>query len=303
MTGLVDGSCYGFQPVSDLAFEYLRGGGGEALAVAEEQEATGENGDGVLVTEWTPIPGRRLWARLYADGSGYRLWVEGYGSFAVDPHAPSVRLPAGAASAVRREERLWGIPAMLCFVARGDLPLHAAAVDVGGEAVLLAAPGYFGKTTLAAGFDVAGHRVLSEDVSCIRFLPEPSVVPGPAMLRVREDVADHLVLPRAEAVASSDNRVHFSLDPDRRGDSTAVPLRAVVLLRGADDEITLDRVPAAEALRDLWPLSFRLPTHADRERCFHGIAQLAASVRLWNLRRPMRLDELGRVVERIVADA
>lgn len=301
MSDPVDGSCYGFQPVSDLAFEYLRDGGGEPLAVDEHEAA--EEGNGVLVTEWTPIPGRRLWARLYADGPRYRLWVEGYGSFAVDPQAPRVALPTGAESAVRREERLWGIPAMLCFLARGDLPLHAAAVDVGGEALLLAAPGYFGKTTLAAGFDVAGYRVLSEDVSCLRFSSQACVVPGPAMLRVRQDVADRLVLPRARAVASSDNRVHFSLDPDRRGDSNPVPLRAVLLLRGADDGIALERVPAGEALRDLWPLSFRLPTVDDRARCFDGIARLAGSVPLWNLLRPLRLDDLGRVVERIVADA
>lgn len=295
------GSCYGFQPFSDLAFEYLRGGEGEPLAVDEREDA--ENGRGILVSEWTPIPGRRIWARLYADGPRYNLWVEGYGSFAVDPYAPSVGLPAGTNDPVRREERMWGIPTMLCFLARGDLPLHAAAVDVGGEAVLLAAPGYFGKTTLAAGFDAAGYRVLSEDVSCIRFAPEPSVVPGPAMLRVRHDVVDRLELAGARAVAESDNRVHYSLDPARRGDSTPVRLRAVVLLRSADEGIELDPVPAASALRDLWPLSFRLPTVEDRARCFDGIARLAGSVRIWNLVRPLRLEELGRVVERIVADA
>jgi len=301
----VPGSCYGFEPVSDLSFEYLRGGQGEPLAVAEVEGEPGDPGDGEgeLVSEWTPIPDRRLWARLYADGPRYRLWVDGYGTFAVDPLAPSVGLPAGEAEAVRREERLWGIPAMLCFLQRGDLPLHAAAVDVGGEAVLLAAPGYFGKTTLAAGFDAAGHRVLSEDVSCIRFAQAPHVVPGPAMLRVRRDVAGDLELPGARAVAQSDDRVHFSLDPARRGDSRPVPLRAIVLLRRGEDGIALEPVPAAGALRDLWPLSFRLPTAEDRARCFDGLARLAAGVPIRNLVRPLRLDELPRVVERIVADA
>lgn len=302
MSASSSGSCYGFGPVSDLRFEYLRGGEGEALEVYEH-EGKADDEDGHLVTEWTPVPNRRLWARLYADGSRYRLWVEGYGSFAVDPTAPSVGLPLGGENGVRREERLWGIPAMLCFLRRGDLPLHAAAVDVGGEAVLLAAPGYFGKTTLAAGFDAAGYRVLSEDVSCLRLSPEPTVVPGPAMLRVRHDVADKVVLPKAAAVAESGDRVHFSLDPDRRGDSSPVPLRAVVLLRSADEGIVLEPVPATAALRDLWPLSFRLPTVDDRARCFDGIARLAGAVRISNLVRPLRIDALGKVVERIVADA
>jgi hypothetical protein len=82
-----------------------------------------------------------------------------------------------------------------------------------------------------------------------------------------------------------------------------VPLRAVVLLRSAEEGIALDPVPATDALRDLWPLSFRLPTAEDRARCFEGITQLAASVRLWNLARPLRIDALDNVVERIVADA
>ncbi|HXV32461.1 MAG TPA: hypothetical protein VD769_00520 [Gaiellaceae bacterium] len=291
--------------MSDLSFEYLRGGAGERMTVAEVESGPADPGagKGELVSEWTPIPDRRLWARLYADGPRYRLWVEGYGTFAVDPQAPSVGLPAGEAEEVRREERLWGIPAMLCFLARGDLPLHAASVDVGGEAVLLAAPGTFGKTTLAAGFDAAGYRVLAEDVSCIRFSPDPEVVPGPAMLRIRRDVAGGLELPGARAVAESDDRIHFSLDPERRGDTSSVPLRAIVLLRRGEDGIALEPVPAADALRDLWPLSFRLPTAEDGARCFDGLARLAAGVPIRNLVRPLRLDELPRVVERIVADA
>ena len=298
----MQGSCYGFQPVSELSFEYLRGGTGEPFAVGElESEADEPEGD--LLVEWTPIPNRRIWARLYADGPRYRLWVEGHGTFEVDPQAPSVGLPSAAAGSVRREERLWGVPTMLCFLARGDVPLHAAAVDVGGEAVLLAAPGYYGKTTLAAGFDAAGYRVLAEDVACIRFTPEPHVVPGPALLRVRRDVAESFDLPGARAVAESDNRIHFSLDPARRGDSTPVPLHAVVLLRKGEEGIALEPVPAADTLRDLWLLSFRLPTVEDRERCFGGIARLAATVRISNLVRPLRLDELPRVIERIVADA
>jgi hypothetical protein len=302
VSGAVQGSCYGFEPVSELRFEYLRSGGGEPFAVAELADEP-DGLDGELVTEWTPIPDRRVWAKLYADGPRYRLWVDGFGTFAVDPAAPSVGLPASDVDDVRREERLWGVPTMLCFLARGDLPLHAAAVDVGGGAVLLAAPGYFGKTTLAAGFDVAGYRVLAEDVSCVRFSPEPQVIPGPAMLRVRRDVAGSLELPGAHAVAESGDRVHYSLDPARRGDSSPVPLRAIVLLRSGEDGIALEPVPAADALRDLWPLSFRLPTVEDRERCFGGIARVAASVRISNLVRPLTLDELPRVVERIVADA
>jgi hypothetical protein len=229
--------------------------------------------------------------------------VEGGGTFHIDPHAPSVDLPIGLGSTVRREERLWGVPALLCFLARGDLPLHAAAVDVDGDAILLAAPGYAGKTTLAAGFEAAGHRVLSEDVSCIRLSSPPTLVPGPAMLRVRRDLAGRLELPGAREIAVGDDRVHFSLDRSRRGDCTPLPIRSVVFLRRSDGDVALERVPAADALRDLWALSFRLPTSEDRERCFQSIATLADAIRVWNLSRRLRLGGLRHVIERIAADA
>lgn len=297
------GSCYGFRPVSNLPFEYLRGGDGEPLEVREHENGTHDEA-GAVVAEWTPIPGKRMWARLYDENGRYRLWVEEAGSFLIDPATPSVQVPVGYETAVRREERVWSIPALLCMLARGDVPLHAAAVDVDGEAVLLAAPGYSGKTTLAASFDAAGYRVLSEDISCIRVSSPPTLVPGPAMLRVRRDVAAELKLPRArEVAAGGDDRVHFSLDPARRGDCTPLPVRAVVFLRRSDNGIALERVPSALSLRELFPLSFKLPGSDSHARCFAGVTALADAARVWNLYRPVRLGDLTDVVGRIVADA
>ena len=203
----MNGACFGFAPVSDLRFEYLRDGGGDSLEIAERDQGIDDPG-GELVNEWTPIPDRRSWARLYDEQGCYRLWIEGSGSFQIEPRLPRIVVPAGAGSAVRREERLWGVPALLCFLARGDHALHAAAVDVDGAAVLIAAPGYSGKTTLAAGFAAEGYRVLSEDVACLRLSSPTSLVPGPAMLRVRHDIADRVRVPGASEVAVGDDRTH-----------------------------------------------------------------------------------------------
>ncbi len=296
------GACFGFRPVSDLSFAYLREGPGEPLEIREHEDTVADTG-GTLVGEWTPIPERRSWARLYAEDGAYRLWVEHGGTFHVDPGAPRVDLPAGLEAPVRREERLWGIPALLCFVARGDLSLHAAAVEVAGRAILLAAPGYAGKTTLAAAFDAAGHRVLAEDSACIRLGDAPSLVPGPAMLRMRRDMAARLTLPGARELAAGDDRVHFALDPARRGDCTPLPIRSVVFLRPGDDGLALERLAPEEALRDLWALTWRLPTDADRRRAFGGIAALADAIPVWNLSRPLTLEGLPDVIERIAADA
>lgn len=297
--GVSAGACFGFEVRSELTFSYLREGSGTPLAVLEEETPPAEPGSAPLRV-WEPTPENPFHARLHEDPDGaYRLWIDGLGWYGVTPEAAEVRVPPGA-DPVRREERLWGIPATLCFLERGDVPLHAAAVDVDGSAVLLGAPGRFGKTTLAAAFLAGGHRILSEDVSCLRLAGIPRVFPGPAMLRIRADSYARLRLPGVRALARDADRVHLALDPAGRGGAEAVPLTGVVLLRGDSDRPTLEREDPATAVRDLWALSFKVPTDRDRIRCFQAMADLVAAVPVWNLRRPMRFEALPEVVEAIL---
>ena len=94
-------------------------------------------------------------------------------------------------------------------------------------------PGHFGKTTLAAGFDVAGYRVLCEDVSCIRLSSAPSVVRGlrcSGFARTSPSSSScpgHKRSPRAETAST----LARPRSTRRLG---SVPLRAVVLLRSAE---------------------------------------------------------------------
>ena len=107
---------------------------------------------------------------------------------------------------------------------------------------------------MAAAFHRAGHRVLSEDTTCVRLGPEPAVVPGPAMLRVRHDVAAELELPSVRRVGESDDRVHYALvDP---GDCEPVPVRAVVFLDASAGAGGARARGAADAAR---PLGAQLP--------------------------------------------
>lgn len=280
------GACYGFEVRSALPFVYLREGSGDPLEVAAPAP-TGSRPDDRLLVEWRPTPDVPLEAELYSDGLGFRLQIGG-GWFSVEPDACRIEVPADGG--LRTEERLWGIPALLCFLARGDLPLHAAALELDGGAVLVAAPRTYGKTTMAAACHQGGHRVLSEDTSCLRLGPQPAVVPGPAMLRVRPDVAGRLELPRARRVGEDPDRIHFALDDP--GDCAPVPLAAVVFLDESDGPARLEPVDQADAIRDLWALSFRLPTEEDVTRSFAGVTDLAAAVPAFRLRRRLALEEL-----------
>ena len=292
------GACYGYRVRSHTPLRFTRDGGGDTLDVEPYLVPPNRAEQGRPLLEWSP-PAFPFAARLQERGDQYDLWIGGAGWFGIDPHRRRIRIPESP-DVVRREERLWGLPVLLCFLERGDIPLHAAAVEIGGAAVLLAAPGRFGKTTLAAAFAAAGHRVLTEDLACVRLEDgRASVVPGPAVLRLRHDVADRLPIPGSVVVASDDDRLHVTFD--ERGTCRPVPLRAVVLLRGEADEPTLRPVPPEQTLADLWSLSFHLPTGRDRGRCFAGLVDLASTVPLWNLRRRLQIAALNGTVEAIIA--
>lgn len=253
------------------------------------------------LADWTlPGAGNRVRGTLYEQPSGFEFWVSDAGAYHIDPDRRQIEMPAGADDVVR-EQRLWGIPSILCFLHRGDVPLHAAAVEVGGRAIVLAAPGRHGKTTLALALHRHGYRVLSEDLSCCRTGPVSEVVPGPALLRVRPDVYDGDPPSGTELVRRQPDRVYLAIAPERRGTSAPVPIAAIVFLRASADEVRLERAPAPVALADLWSLSFRLPTDVARARAFRQLARLASSTPTWDLYRPIRLTRLDETVAQIVA--
>jgi len=289
-------SCFGFEVRSRWPFHYLREGQGDRLEVVGVPPPD-PAAIGTLLAEWLPRPGRPFYGKLYVAGAGYQLWIENLGWFVIHPQDAWIGAPEGV-DEVRREEHLWAVPAALCLLQRGDLPIHAAAVEVEGGAVLLAAPGRFGKTTLAAAFLQHGYRVLSEDLSCLRLTPAPVIIPGPAMLRVRRDVLEQFRPRDATVVGVYGERTSLAVDGPRRGNCAPVPLRAVVLLReGA--AIQLDPIRPADALRELWALSTRIPTEENRRRCFGMLGSIAASSPTWWLSRPLRVDDLPVVIETI----
>lgn len=293
------GTCFGYAISSPLGFGYLRDGDGTRLDIdcAEEERA---KPTGTPLVEWPARAGQPFAARLDQEAAAYTLWIDQVAWFRIDPRQPAIQVsPSFRASA--RESSLWGIPMALCFMGRGDLGLHAAAVEVNDSAVLLAGPGHFGKTTLAAAFFQAGHRLLSEDISCCRLSPEPAVIPGPALLRLRRDSYAELGLPGTMVVREDPDRVHLAVDRSLRGTSEPVPLKAIVFLHPTDGPVRLERADALASLPDLWSVSLRFPTDVDSARCFADISTLTTRVASWHLFRPNGFGALPAVVERIMA--
>lgn len=294
------GTCFGWRVQSDTELAFVRPAGAHTGPVLEVVlgEVTAEPDD-ELVMSWTKDADNPVTASVHRSrrAGTYRLLVDEADWYAVDPAARRITAPPHA-EPVRREERLWGLPALLAFLARGDLPAHAAAVEVDGRAVLLAGPSQAGKTTLAAAASARGWRLLSEDLSCVRLGPEPVVLPGPAVLRLREDVAARVTHPHRTSLDLGDDRTHVVVDDDLRGDGDPVPVAAVLLLHPGP-EVRVREVDSATALRDLWALSFRIPDSADRRRCFAQLAQLVGSVPVRSLERPLRTGALDETLDAV----
>jgi hypothetical protein len=301
---IVEPSCapsgFGFRVRCLEPLRFLRSGGGvETLEVVVAARPR-TRPDAAPLVDWTLAgPERRVRGTLYQLERGFEFWATDVGAYRIDPEAGRIEMPT-CDDDVMREQRLWGIPAALCFMHRGDVPLHAAAVEVDGGAVLLAAPRRHGKTTLALAFQRHGHRLLSEDLACCRLGPVPTVLPGPALLRIRPDIYDGRPPAGTHVAATRGDRTYLALDEDRTGSSAPVPIVALVLLRESSNGISFERVSASAAIRDLWTLSFRLPGDAARARTFTQLTRLADALPCWNLYRPVRLGSLDATVTRIV---
>ena len=300
----VRGACHGFDVRSDLPICLTRDADPERpmppLYVRQAPAVLAEP-TGPPVLEWVPGPGRPLAGRLHTLPDGYGMWIDGLGSYQVDPSLPMITAPADLPPA-RWEFRLWGVPAALCFIARGDLSLHAAAIDTGGAALLLVGPGRFGKTTLAAAFLQAGYRTLAEDLCRCTLDPVPAVYPGPPILRIRRDSYARLKeFPGTHVVMEEDDRIHLAIDSSSmRGGGEPVPLGAIVTLQTWSGPATFERLDPTVAIPLLWATSLNLPEHADRARCFLGVSGLAGSVPVWRLSRRLEYSGLPHLVDRIV---
>lgn len=291
----VEPSIYGFRISTQERLRFLRSGGGvESLEIGEAVEPAMRPAREPLADWALAGTENRERATLYRTENGYEFWSTDAGRYLVDLKNGRVEIPA-TGDEFLREQRLWGIPMMLCYGNRGDFSLHAATVELGSGAVLIAAPSRYGKTTLALAFHKHGYRVLSEDVVCCRGGDPCEVLPGPALLRVRPDVYTGSPPPGTHVLVERSDRVYLGLDDERKGSSAPVPIRAIVFLREGE-VLRMESVAGPVAVADLWHLNFRLANDEFRTRSFQQLTRLAGSVPCWNVYRPINLTTLDDTV-------
>jgi hypothetical protein len=148
---------------------------------------------------------------------------------------------------------------------RGYLPIHANAVRLqSGGAAAFAGPSGAGKSTMAALLEVAGFRVLCDDLCAIKFddSKRPLLFAGIPRLKLWADTLGLLGRDQAayERVASDLIKFHVPLGcADEQGSLEPIPLERVYLLerRTKDDEALVSPLRAAAAAGAILGNTFR----------------------------------------------
>lgn len=191
---------------------------------------------------------------------------------------------------------LIGVGLAVAMGMREWLLLHAGAVDIDGEAVVLCGPSGGGKSTTTQAFGQAGHDILTEEIAAVHPQGDQHVVvPAHPAGRLLEDAVAKLggewsgspMVPGPAGKRVIDFRHRFATDP--------LPLRAVYELWPVEtaQDIRIVDVPAwrrFNILRRHTYLHMMLQPLGLQEARFRRIMEVAGRVPVKRVVRPLDSD-------------
>lgn len=284
------GSLFGFEIKSDLPLRRLNGTEGTRgelfVALAEEPlAAPAREPVSTLVDD-----AGRCWYASYelADGRCL-LELPPSGSFLIDPRAGRVEVERRDDDDELLEHRIASSALCVLLALRGDLVLHASAVESSGRTVLFCGPTQRGKSTLARVLGEAGHRLLGEDGIAIELGGDGGPVAFPGARGVRSRGRDE----------QGRNRTELIEDPGG-GTPAPCPVAAVVLLGKRGKELSVDRLEPARALALLTPNLIHSGARAAIGTAFANLASLLGSVPAFAASLPDDLTALPASAQRLL---
>lgn len=194
---------------------------------------------------------------------------------------------------------------------RGELTLHASAVEIDGQVVAFLGEKQMGKSTTASCFVKRGHRLLSDDMIGCRLQEDgklPAVAPGFPWLKVfgnvLRDAPDQYARSEEWMVPGSRKRL-VPLSPDEA--STRFPLAHLYILAFHDGQDVIMK-PASEKQAFLFLIQqafiqrlTKKPIDS-RGKIFSDVATLARRVPLSVVGRPQSLESLPEVYDSVCND-
>ena len=187
---------------------------------------------------------------------------------------------------------------------RGVPALHASAVDVGGEAVVLLGHKGRGKSTTAAALVMRGHALLADDIVAVDLTSPaaPSVIPGFRHVKLWNDAADAVLNGEGEPLDPELDLIKSAwyMHPGRHAKEPIPFARIYVLDEG--DELACSKLTPVEAFAELIRHSYAArfigrvgytPAHVA------AVGTIARSVPAYRLQRKTSLQRLPDLVDLI----
>lgn len=282
------GSLYGFEVKSELPLRRLNsapGARGELMVEATAEPLVAPPGEpaGSLESD-----DGRLWFASYELGeSECLLQMPPTGSFLLQADAGRIAVNSTDGDAELLEHRIASSAICTLLSLRGDLALHAAAVEADGRAIVFCGPSLRGKSTLARSLGEAGCRLLGEDGIVVELAEDgPVAHPGARGVRMR-------------ARRGGRQRPVLVEDPGA-GEPGSCPVAAVVLLGERGAEFAVEQLVPARALALLTPNLIHSGGRASIAAAFQRLAALLGTVSALQISLPDDLDSLPETCERFL---
>jgi hypothetical protein len=253
------GSLYGFEVKAELPLRRLNAAVGTrgTLTVKAAAGPLAEN-RGEPVSTLVGDDGRHWYASHELNGKCL-LELPPTGEFLLDPHARLVTVDSRDDDFEQLEHRIASSAVCTLLSLRGDLVMHASAVEAGGKAVVFCGPSRRGKSTLVRTLGDLGYPVLAEDGVAIAPDGMPTAFPGARGVRVR---------------GRDDDSIPAELAPDPGpAEPEPCPVGTIVLLAERDAVLEIERLEPARALALLTP---NLVHSGGRRAIAAGFARLAS---------------------------
>lgn len=260
--------------------------------------------------EASPVPLRVQWCRYarLSDGGELLQWPDLF-EFLINADGRRITCRAlGEASWESFHTYLLGQVLSHALLKRRIEHLHSTAVVLDGGAVAFLGDCGYGKSSLAAAFLKAGHRLLTDDLLVLKEVERGFLAhPGPPRIKLFPEIAQALIgnLVSSTPMNPFTPKLIIPLGPDRVCiDPTA--LRAIFVLRPAKPHSPANKI----SIRTLRPrgaflallentFNARVKESARLKRLFALSVKLAASIPIKSLSFPRDLNRLPEVVEKI----
>ena len=245
------------------------------------------------------------------NGQSYLRWDDLF-EFLVDTDGRRIWCGwLGATSLESLQVYLLGRALSFALIKQGLEPLHATAVVIDGQAVAFLGHSGFGKSSLAAAFLAAGHRLLTDDLLLLRAGPSAyEGQPGPPRIKLFPGIARRFLASTASGVPMNNLTEKIILPLNRsRYHELSAPLRALYVLAAPREvhsrqRLRITPLSPRETFVELVRSTFNhLVTDSQRlQRQYYESLQVALRVPARRISHPRVLSHLPAVREAILSD-